>query len=278
MKKFTRVSITKVRTFWDKQPCNIRHSLLEIGTKKYFNEVEKRKYFVESHIPKFAQFNLWRNRDILEIGCGIGTDAINFARGGARVTAIDISSKSIRIAEKRAKVFKLKNNIKFFVHDAERLSQFLSFKAYDLIYCFGTIHHTPNPKRLIQQFTYFSHKGTILKIMVYNRYSWRVIQIILKSGLEILYGLKHSIAENSEAQTGCPVTYTFSKREIKKLLEQNSFFIKQISINHIFPYDVSLYRKHKYKKIWYFRWVPSSIFRILEKFLGWHICITAEVK
>lgn len=276
MKNFNKVSITKVRTFWNKRPCNIRHSSFEIGTKEYFNEVEKRKYFVESHIPKFARFNSWRDKNILEIGCGIGTDTINFARAGARVTAVEISSKSISIAKKRAGIFKLKKYIKFFFHDAEKLSEFLPSKTYDLIYSFGVIHHTPNPERLIQQFAYFSHKGTTLKIMVYNRYSWRVIQIILKNGLKIFRGLGNLIAENSEAQTGCPVTYTFSKREIRKLLEQNGFFIKQISINHIFPYDVSLYQKYKYKKIWYFRWMPNLIFRTLEKLIGWHICITAE--
>jgi len=276
MKNFTKISLTKVRAFWDKQPCNIKHSSLEIGTREYFNEVEKRKYFVEPHIPRFAQFDLWRGKNVLEIGCGIGTDTINFAKIGAQITAIDISSRSVSIAKKRAKIFKLKNNIKFFVHDAEKLSKFLSTETYDLIYSFGVIHHTPNPERLIQQFVYLSHEGTILKIMVYNHYSWRVIQIILSSGLKIFHGLKYLIAENSEAQTGCPITYTFSKRKIRKLLEQNGFFIKQISINHIFPYNISRYQNYEYQKVWYFWWMPNSIFRILEKLIGWHICITAE--
>jgi len=276
MKNFNKVSITTVRAFWDKQPCNIRHSSFEIGTKEYFDEVEKRKYFVESHIPKFAQFDIWRDKDILEIGCGIGTDTINFIRAGARITAVDISSKSISIAKRRVKVFKLKNNIKFFVHDAEKLSKFLSPETYDLIYSFGVIHHTPSPEQLIQQFACLSHEGTILKIMIYNHYSWRVIQIILSSGLKIFRGLKYLIAEHSEAQTGCPVSYTFSKRKIRKLLEQNGFFIKQISINHIFPYNISRYQNYEYQKVWYFRWIPSSIFQMLEKLIGWHICITAE--
>ena len=37
--------------YWNQQPCNIKHSSCEVGTKEYFDEVEKRKYFVESHIP-----------------------------------------------------------------------------------------------------------------------------------------------------------------------------------------------------------------------------------
>ncbi len=47
-------SIVDVTSYWDRRPCNIRHSPREIGTREYFDEVEARKYFVEPHIPGFA--------------------------------------------------------------------------------------------------------------------------------------------------------------------------------------------------------------------------------
>ena len=93
-------SIEQVCEFWNRRPCNIRHSTKPICTREYFDEVEERKYFVEAHIPDFAQFNKWRNKKVLEIGCGIGTDSINFARAGADITVIDISAKSIEICKK----------------------------------------------------------------------------------------------------------------------------------------------------------------------------------
>ena len=88
----TRVAaIESVKAYWDARPCNIRHSLAPVGTREYFDQVEARKYFVEPHIPGFAEFERWRGKKVLEIGCGIGTDAVNFARSGAEYVAIELS-------------------------------------------------------------------------------------------------------------------------------------------------------------------------------------------
>src|SRR5579862_7399019 len=106
---FQHVPIEQVRDYWDRRPCNIRHSTKPVGSREYFDEVEQRKYFVEPHIPGFAEFARWQNGSVLEIGCGIGTDTINFARHGACVTAIDLSEKSLDMARRRAEVFGLKD-------------------------------------------------------------------------------------------------------------------------------------------------------------------------
>src|SRR6266852_6653695 len=108
---FQETALAKVREYWNSRPCNIRHSPKPVGTKEYFDEVEARKYFVEAHIPGFAEFERWRGKRVLEIGCGIGTDTINFARHGAQVTAIDLSQESLDVAMQRARVYELENQI-----------------------------------------------------------------------------------------------------------------------------------------------------------------------
>jgi len=271
------VPIERVREFWDRRPCNIRHSPKPVGTREYFDEVEARKYFVEPHIPVFAEFPRWRGKRVLEIGCGIGTDTINFARHGALVTAVELSEKSLEIAKKRAEVYGLQDRIRFFWGDAEDLTQFVPVEPYDLIYSFGVIHHTPRPERAVNQMRYYAQPGTTVKIMVYYRYSWKVLWILLTYGKGQFWRLAELIAQHSEAQTGCPVTYTYTRREARQLLESAGFKVREMWVDHIFPYRIPDYIQYRYVKTWYFRWLPKPVFRWLERNFGWHLCITAEM-
>lgn len=271
---FANVGIEDIRKFWDDRPCNIRHSKAKIGTKRYFDEVETRKYFVEPHIPPFAQFERWKGKKVLEIGCGIGTDTINFARAEAKVTAVEISKKSLDIARKRAKVFGLEKRIKFFLADAEELSKAVSIEPYDLIYSFGVIHHTPHPQKIIKEMKKYCHKKTEVRIMVYNRCSWKVLWILFKFGKGDFWNLDRLIAKHSEAATGSPVTYVYSKHQARKLM--SGFKIQQMRVGHIFPYSIPQYIKYHYKKVWYFRILPKSLFSWLETHFGWHLLITAK--
>lgn len=273
---FEQIPIEKVQVFWDRNPCNIRHSPAKVGTKKYFDEVEKRKYFIEPHIPKFAQFEKWKGKKVLEIGCGIGTDTINFARAGANVTAIELSRKSLNLAEKRAKVYGLEKRIKFYLANAEELSKVVSVEPYDLIYSFGVIHHTPYPEKVIKEIKKYTHENTLIKLMIYHRYTWKVLWILLKFGKGAYWKLDKLIAKYSEAATGSPVTYIYSKNQAQKLLK--GFKILNISVDHIFPYSIPEYTKYRYKKVWYFRYLPKEFFRWLEKHFGWHILISAKIK
>jgi SAM-dependent methyltransferase len=271
---FSDVSVDAIREYWDRRPCNIRHSPASLGSREYFDEVEARRYFVEPHIPAFAQFERWAGKRVLEIGCGIGTDTIAFARAGADVTAVDVSPRSLALARRRAEIYGLEDRTRFLLADAERLADVVSPEPYDLVYSFGVIHHTPHPPRAVEQIRrHYIHDETVLKVMLYHRFSWKALSILLTQGHGAIWRLDELVARNSEAQTGCPVTYTYTKRQAERLL--SGFCVRDCRVDFIFPYRVADYVQYRYVKTPFFRWLPAPVFRTLQRHLGWHLCITA---
>ena len=274
--QFAQVQVSRVRSYWNERPCNIRHSPREVGTREYFDEVEQRKYFVEPHIPGFAQFERWRGKKVLEIGCGIGTDTISFARHGAHVTAVDLSEKSIEVARRRAEVFGLQDRIRFFHGNAEELSTFVPVEPFDLVYSFGVIHHTPHPGAVLDELRKFVTPESTLKVMVYNRRSWKVLWIVAVYGKGQFWRERELTATYSEAQTGCPVTYAYTPSEGRQWLREHGFTATEVFADHIFPYSIPEYKEYRYKRVWYFRILPHPLFRALERSFGWHLCMTAR--
>jgi 2-polyprenyl-3-methyl-5-hydroxy-6-metoxy-1,4-benzoquinol methylase len=271
------VPVDAVREYWNSRPCNVRHSAKQVGTREYFDEVEARKYFVEPHIHSFAQFEHWSGKQVLEIGCGIGTDTMNFARCGAEVTAVELSEVSLEIAKQRASVFGLNDRIEFWNGNAEELTRFLPVREYDLVYSFGVIHHSPHPERILDQVRRYLRPGGTLKIMVYSRRSWKVLWIILKYGRGRVWNARTLIANHSEAAFGSPVTYTYTAGEVRELLREYGFRVVDLSIRHIFPWRIPDYVEHRYRKVWYFRFMPARVFQALERRFGWHLCVTAAL-
>jgi ubiquinone/menaquinone biosynthesis C-methylase UbiE len=256
---YTTQSVDVVKQFWDNRPCNIRHSVADLGTKQYFDEVEQRKYFVEPHIPSFAEFEKWRDKEVLEIGCGIGTDSINFARAGAKLTVLELSEKSLEITRKRFEVYGLKAD--FVLGNAEELSCFFPEKRFDLVYSFGVIHHTPHPPKVISEIQKVIKTGGELRIMLYSKYSTKNFMILL--------GLAQP-----EAQTGCPIAYTYSKSDILSLL--SSFKIYSCFKDHIFPYKIPEYRQYQYVKKFPWNILPPFLMHWMEHRFGWHYLIKAK--
>jgi len=271
----TDALLGRVRNFWNSRPCNIRHSKAPVGSRQFFEETAARRYFVEQHIPVFADFPKWSGKKVLEIGCGIGTDAIQFGLAGAKMTMIELSDKSIDVARQGFTAFGLSG--RFLNADAEELSKHLPpGDRFDLIYSFGVIHHSPHPERILKELQKYCHPQTELRIMLYAKWSWKVLWIIVKFGKGRFWRTKKLVAQYSEAQEGSPVTHIYSGREARRLMKD--YEIVSMEKTFIFPYRIKDYIEHRYVKEWYFRWMPDWVFRRLTKYFGWHLLITARPK
>lgn len=254
-------ALTLVKRYWDRRPCNLKHGTAPVGTKKYFQQVEKRKYRVEPHILPFSEFKKWRGKQVLEIGCGIGTVAASFARAGAIYTGVELSKASLALARKRFQVLGLKG--RFYLGNAEELSRFLPRQKFDLVYSFGVIHHAPRPEKIVAEVRKYMGPRSEFRLMLYAKNSWKAIMI--EAGLD-----------QPEAQAGCPIAHTYSEGGIQELLK--GFRVLEMRQDHIFPFVIPHYRKHRYVVQPWFKAMPKVMFQALERKLGWHWLIRARLK
>lgn len=260
------MSLTDVKSFWDRQPCNIRHSKKELGSKEYFEEVRGKKMFVEPHIKSFADFQKYTNKNVLEVGCGIGTAGYYFVESGANYTGVDLSTNSIELTKKHlahSTPKSLLHEYNIFEWNIEEPLPLQYNNNFDLVYSFGVLHHTPNIDLAIQNIYSVLKSGGEFKLMLYAKNSWKNFMI-------------EGEFDQFEAQSGCPVANVYSHQDVIELLSKHNFKDIEIVQDHIFKYKVDAYKNNEYIEEDWFRTMPQDMKNILDKKLGWHLCISCK--
>jgi ubiquinone/menaquinone biosynthesis C-methylase UbiE len=161
-------NINDVKSFWNANPCQSRLSQ-EAERRRYFEEISRKRFQGrEWHVPIVARFDSFRGKDVVEIGCGVGTDGIEFARNGANYIGVDLTPKSVELTRERFEVFGVPG--RFEVGNAEEGLPF-SDASVDHVYSFGVIHHSPAPERIVREIYRVLRKGGTFTVMLYNRSS-----------------------------------------------------------------------------------------------------------
>ena len=160
----------KVREYWNAHPCGTQFSHTDWGTKDFFDEVERVRYTIQPFMRELVNFERFPGKQLLEIGCGLGTDLLQFARGGALVTGVDLTPKSVELAKAGFALHGLP--MRALVADAENLP--FEDNSFDVVYSFGVLHHTPNTARAIDEAYRVLKPGGKIILMLYHRHSLHV--------------------------------------------------------------------------------------------------------
>jgi ubiquinone/menaquinone biosynthesis C-methylase UbiE len=163
-----RTSIAEVKGFWNANPCQSALSR-KAERRCYFEEISQKRFQGrEWHVPIIAKFESFRGKDVLEIGCGVGTDGIEFARNGANYVGVDLTPNSVELTRERFKVFGVPGQ--FEVANAEEGLP-IPDASVDYVYSFGVIHHSPAPEKIVGEIYRVLRKGGTFTVMLYNRSS-----------------------------------------------------------------------------------------------------------
>jgi ubiquinone/menaquinone biosynthesis C-methylase UbiE len=160
--------LQSVRAFWNESPCQAELSQAA-DRRQYFEEISQRRYGRrEWHIPIVAKFDSFRGKDVLEIGCGIATDGLEFACRGANYIGTDLTPQAIELARERFSLFGIRG--RFEVANAEERLP-LPDASIDHVYSFGVIHHSPTPEKIVREMYRVLRPGGTFTVMLYNRTS-----------------------------------------------------------------------------------------------------------
>lgn len=263
-----------IREYWNQVPCGWTHSNREKGTREFFDEVERHRYFVEPHIGEVARFPEHKGKRLLEVGVGLGTDHRHFAVNGALTFGVDLTPKAIQMTRERLRLHGLHSNL--CNTDAERLP----FKdcTFDVAYSFGVLLCTPNTDLAIEEVHRVLRPGGKAIIMLYSKLSLKYLyDILFKRGVIEGGLLKASPASllnyYSEANPDSPMIKVYTKSDCRRLFQR--FRSKQIRKYYIYKWREKEYKRKEYVPRFLYRTLPPWLFSWFERRLGWHMVITA---
>lgn len=220
----------QVRSFWSRTPCGSWDATAPEGTSEYFAQIEARRYELEPFIGRFAQFPATAGQSVLEIGVGLGTDHMQFARAGAKLHGVDLTDKGVELVRRRLELEGLSSELH--VADAEALP--FASDSFDYVYSWGVLHHTPDTPRAVAEAIRVLRPGGRLCVMVYSRHAWVSYGLWVRNGPLSGRPLR-SIADVLHHHMESLGTQGFTKREVRRMFQG----VGELRIDKVAtPYDV----------------------------------------
>src|SRR4051794_17854646 len=138
----------EARSQWSHDPAgSIAAEDVELGTPASFAKVEAHRYAEQPWMHETFRFERFAGERVLEIGVGLGTDHLQFARAGAQTTGVDLTPRCIELTRRRFEQEGLSSDLR--IMDAENLA--FDDDSFDVVYSFGVLHHIPSTERAFAQ-------------------------------------------------------------------------------------------------------------------------------
>jgi SAM-dependent methyltransferase len=240
-----------IRDYWNRHIHDLEITRHPVGSPGFFADLDQYHFEKLHHLPRLVSFDGYRGREVLEVGCGAGTDLVRFARGGARVTGVDIAPSAIALARDNFAQQGLAADLR--EADGEQLP--FADNAFDLVYAHGVVQYTTDPQRLVSECHRVLKPGGEAVFQVYNRISW----------LNALSKLMKVPLEHEDA----PVLRKYSAAEFRTLL---SAFREVRVVEERFPVKSRLHGGWKGLLFnTFFVGTFNALPRTLVRRFGWHL-------
>lgn len=216
------------------------------------------RYKCIPYLPGWVEFTRYAGKRVLCVGDGSGIDAVEFARAGAHVSAIDMSEKAIALTVQHFAEMGLPRQCA--VGDACKLQY--DNAMFDAVYSFGVIHHIPEVEKAVSEIARVLKPGGEFLGMVYNKDSLLYAYSIVLRGQQEGLTPDEAMRKYSERNPDCPHSVAYTKDELYSLLFD---FGLEAEIDVQYPViDLPARRKVQFK-----------FENGQEINQGWHLCFQA---
>ena len=157
-----------IRRYWNERIHDTRLSDDAPGSAGFYAALDAYRLQKLPYLPRLVDFGAWAGRDVLEIGCGAGLDLVRFARGGARVTGVDVASTAIGLTQGYCRSAKVPAVL--LMADGARLP--LAAASFDLVYCAAVLPFAADPAAIVREAHRVLRPGGEAIFMADNRRSW----------------------------------------------------------------------------------------------------------
>lgn len=263
LKNSNKVSLKSIKDYWLKNPCEEWFFGPGINCKninqidlKQFKLNSSLRYSTEPEVIKFGDFSSLKGLNVLEVGYGLGSDAVLIAKSAKNYNGVDLSEVSYEVTKRRLKLYNLQNT-----NLSVGSSTDLNYEddSFDFVYSWGVIHHSGNIRKSLKEIYRVLKKGGRSKIMVYNKNSLIVfvywIYYSVKD-LDFTRNRSNIIANYIES----PGTLILSESELKSIINSVGFTVDNIEFYRDFFYILRKYPKF-----------IRPFIRIIAKFLSFFL-------
>ncbi|HZJ22307.1 MAG TPA: class I SAM-dependent methyltransferase [Anaerolineales bacterium] len=243
--------ISRIAAYWDEHIHDLSITTYPVGTREFFQQLDEYRYDKLNYLPRLVDVSTYQGKSLLEVGCGAGIDLVRFARAGAVVTGIDLSTTAIELARKNIEQNGLKADL--WVMNGESM-QFPD-NSFDVVYAHGVLQYTADVEKMVAEIHRVVKPGGEVVVMVYNRNSW--------------LNLMRRVTKVSLEHEDAPVLKKYSISELKQFLKP---FKNYRIVSERFPVKTKL---HSGWKARLFNDVFVGTFNLMPKALvrplGWHL-------
>jgi SAM-dependent methyltransferase len=171
----------QVRAYWNAHIHDVEVSRHAPGSLEFFADLDAYHFEKLHHLLRLIDFDAWRGRDVLDLGCGTGVEVVRFARGGARVVGVDIAERAVALTRQNLAQQGLAARLE--TADGEALP--FAESAFDFVYAHGVMQYTGNDRQLVGEVHRVLRPGGMAMFQAYNRVSWlNLLSKVMKVPLE----------------------------------------------------------------------------------------------